>query len=837
MKLLPKFTHVLAAASLAFYAVVATGQSGSAAESLFQLPGSASQQVQQSSSPQTGGAAGTTSSSSTSNVPNCSIAQPGQVCVKDSTNGASGSESDTLNRDSSGVPRINSLPDEADGPALDTAEQQGNQQAQPNTQTSPNPQARPGIPSQAPSTTGQPQPAQSSSAPRQNTPLSEFQRFVLTSTGKRLPLFGHDLFLKPVSTFAPANQIPVTADYLIGPGDQIVVRAWGQVEVNYKATVDRNGSIYLPRVGEIHVSGVRYADLNAYLKQQIGRIFRNFSLDVSLSKLRSINVLVVGQVRQPGTYTVSGLSTLLNAVITSGGPNEYGSLRNIQLRRNGAVVKQLDFYDLLLKGKGAGDAPLQDGDMVFVPRVGPQLAISGSVPTPAIYEIKPGTKLSEALDLAGGLSPTAEGRQVIIERIQDHRTRQLERVNLDAAGDQTAMSDGDLVTVFPLQPKFENAIILRGNVAVPGRYPWKAGAKISDLIPSRDALLTRDYWLRLNASATVQPRGSEALHNDITHTAPEINWDYAVIQRLHTDHLQTDLIPFNLGKAIEHDPTQDLALEPGDIITIFSQADVKVPIEEQSKYIRLEGEMATSGVYKARPGETLRQLLQRIGGVTPNGYLYGAELTRISVQKVQQQKLDQLAERFNADVERSASYLSQNVTNINDAASLSSRIESERRLADRLKQIKATGRIVLDLKPDETSISAVPDLALEDGDRLIVPYTPATVSVLGAVNTQADFVFRPNRRVSEYLRHAGGITQTGDHKRLYILRANGSVTGPEAYSGLFNGSIDNAPIYPGDAIIVPEKINRTTFTKNLIEYSTILSQFALGAAAIKVLAP
>ncbi len=696
-------------------------------------------------------------------------------------------------------------------------------------------------------------------------PINDFQNFVTLSIGRKLPIYGYDLFQNVPSTFAPVDRVPVSADYVIGPGDEIVIRAWGQIDINYRAAVDRTGNIYIPKVGQINVAGIRYQQLQDYLKNAISRVYRNFDLTVTLGQLRSIKVFVVGQARRPGTYTVSSLSTMVNTLFASGGPSSSGSLRGIQLKRNGEVVTTLDLYDLLLNGDKSKDTVLQPGDVIFIPPIGHMVAVAGQVNVPAIYEIKDNTDLAEALRIAGGLTITAEGQKVTVERILDRQARKVYEFPLDASGLSQKLQDGDVVNVFPLSYRFENAVTLRGNVAMPGRFPWHEGMRIRDLIPTREALITPEYYLKHNSAARTylapldtqtgeqsqQPEAAgqqveaarqgqqaarqEELHNEVKRNAAEINWDYAVIQRLYREDLTSTLIPFNLGKAIlGSDLSSNLLLEPGDIVTIFSQADLQVPIQEQSKYVKLEGELVQAGVYKAEPGETLRHLVARVGGFTPNAYLYGAQLTRESVRLDQQKKLDEINRRLSQDVERSVSFKSQNLTNPGDAAALPAIVESQRRLVAELKTIKATGRIVMNIRPNENSVDALPELVLEDGDRLVVSYMPATVSVLGAVYNQADILYRPGRRVADYLREAGGPTRTADKRKIYVMHANGSVQGSEGGSWL-NGGITSMRVLPGDTIVVPEQVNKTTLIKNLIDYTQIMYQLGLGAAAIRVL--
>ena len=201
-------------------------------------------------------------------------------------------------------------------------------------------------------------------------PDIEFQDFVTSSLGYHLNIFGQSLFRNVPSTFAPVNRIPVTPDYLIGPGDELLVRAWGQIDVNYRAVVDRTGAIYLPKIGPISVAGVRYDQLNTYMKAAISRVFKNFDLDVTLGRLRAVQVFVVGQVRRPGSYTVSSLSTLVNALFASGGPSKRGSMRHILLKRQGKDVTDFDLYDLIAFGDKSKDVQLLSGDVILVPPVG-----------------------------------------------------------------------------------------------------------------------------------------------------------------------------------------------------------------------------------------------------------------------------------------------------------------------------------------------------------------------------------------------------------------------------------------------------------------------------------
>ena len=416
----------------------------------------------------------------------------------------------------------------------------------------------------------------------------EFQNFVHLGVGHDLPLFGYKLFQDPISTFAPVESVPVTADYVIGPGDEIHIRAWGQVDIDYRAVVDRDGRIYVPKVGSISVAGLKFANLDEGIRTAVKRVFKNFELTATLGQLRSIQVFVVGSAKRPGTYTVSSLSTLVNALFVSGGPSNRGSMRRVQLKRDGKVVTEFDIYDLLLAGDTSKDARLLPGDVIFIPPVGPRAAIAGSVHTPAIYETRSGATVSELVAMAGGLTPTASGQRFTLERIVERRTRVVAELPLDDAGMKYGLADGDLVTVYTLSPRITNAITLKGNVAQTMRFPWKRDMRVSDVIPERDSLIVPDYWLSRNrqgqgeswlregsdagrgaedgptAGRSDPPLTAQRLRTEVKRTSNEINWDYAVIERLNATDLTTTLIPFNLGRAVlERTSDQNIELMPG----------------------------------------------------------------------------------------------------------------------------------------------------------------------------------------------------------------------------------------------------------------------------------
>ncbi len=789
--------------------------------------------------------------------------------------------------------------------------------------------------SQYPAGVNSPNPSQAGTQRTATLPQTEFEQMVADSAGRPLPLFGQSLFEQPPSTFAPLDLLQVPDDYIIGPGDQLQIRLWGQLEANLNITVDRSGQIFIPRVGQITVVGVHYRELEQYLKNEVSRVFRNFNLTATVGRLRSIQVLVLGNARYPGTYTISSLSTLVNAIFVSGGPAPQGSLRHIQVRRDGKTITDFDFYDLLIKGDKSKDVRLQPGDVLYIPPIGPQAAISGSVNTPAIYELKGNSTLSDLIEVAGGLSSLADTSRITVERLVNHQGRKTLEFPYDDTSRSMPLQDGDIVRVLSIVPSFQDTVTLRGNIANPGRYPWKPGMRIRDLIPNADALLTRRYWLDraaignglateypvgphtivrclptnmisgTNSSGIQQPaaaapagaqqaaqaanastmpesttnssgvtyvpcqpgqqtpseaanqggqrslgnRETAEMHEEIATTqrtsrnltadlrryAPEINWDYAIIQRVNPTDLSSKLIWMSPRKAIlEHDDASNLELQPGDIVTIFSQRDISLPQDERSRYVVLEGEVKRPGVYKLEVNETLQSVLQRAGGLSPNAYIYGSQLMRESARIEQQNSLDQLVNTMEVQVRQSALSIAASAGG-GDAQGLAQLQEG---IVSQLRAVKASGRVALPVKPSDRKITDLPDMVMEDNDRLIIPHRPSTVSVVGNVYNPGSFIYESHTNSGAYLDMAGKGKPQSDLKHAFVLRANGVVVAANNVNGPFTGSkFDRLRLYPGDEIIVPYKLPTGSFIRGLQNWSQIASQLAITAVALRTVVP
>lgn len=544
-----------------------------------------------------------------------------------------------------------------------------------------------------------------------------FAEYVRMVTGVELEVFGKKLFVDVPSTFSPFDAAQVNGDYVIGTGDELQIRGWGMVNVDVTATVDRSGAIYIPRVGSVKVAGVRYRDLQGHLKQAIGKNFSNFELTASISQTRAIQIYVVGHAVRPGTYTLNSMSTLLNALFSSGGPDGSGSMRNIQLKRAGQTITTFDLYDMLVRGDKSLDASLRDGDVIYIAEVGPLAALTGNVKTPAIFELKGGDSVADMVNWAGGVDSSADQKQIVVEK-------------------------------------------------------------------------------------TV---------SNVYQTVAEIIGDKTTIKSV-------------LGA---------IPLRAGDVLRVFSPGAVPIQAQLKNEYVRVAGEVKQSGVFQIRKGETLRDLMVRIGGLTDNGYLFATQLTRESVRKSQQKKLEEMADRFSRDIESASALAVAGTTDKDAIANQNSQLERERRIAQNLRMVKAEGRIVLELEGARAQLKNLPEIALQDGDSIFVPRKPGTVEVLGAVFQTNSFIFKPNRNVKDYVLLAGGATAAADTSEMYVIRADGTSQSGRG-TGWFSG-LGGIAVNPGDTIVVPEQVARSSWRQSLKEWTAIFYQFGLGAAGLKVL--
>lgn len=723
---------------------------------------------------------------------------------------------------------------------------------------------------------------------------TEFQNFVATTTGQHLNLYGYDLFRNEPAKFVPSNLSAASADYILGPDDELRIHIWGAVNYTGNLRVDRSGNIFLPQIGLIHVAGIRFAELDTHLRQATSRIFHSFDLSADLGRIRSIQIYVTGMAQHPGAYNVSSLSSLVDALFASGGVGPEGSLRHIQLKREGKIVADFDLYALLLQGDKSGDVRLQAEDVLFIPPVGAQAAIYGSIRMPAIYELRAHETIQTLLETAGKTTALSSRTKISLDRAENNQRTAIE-FSLDSTGLSETVVDGDILRVFSIVPSYYKTVTLRGSIANAGRYGWREKMRLSDLLPDRDALMSRDYWWKRNhlglsspefepqvtdqdplletldarisnssnraSNQTASQQAQSSRHasiaiqdqiqletdlttgqlltkkNTVRIVAPELDWNYAVIERVDPATLKTSLLPFDLGKLVlQHDTSQDLELEAGDTVTIFSQNDIRIPASQQTKYITLEGEIMHAGTYSVLPNETLRDIVHRAGGLTTNAYLYGSEFERESTRILQQQRIDEYVHSLQLSIARSAVAFANHAVLSGQGNLPSSSTSVQAEFLNELKTLRATGRIVLKLSPESSTVDDLPQFALENGDRFIVPAVPATVNVVGAIYNQNAFAYQAGITVDKCLHLAGGTTRSADAKRAYVIRADGTVLNHGSSFEFWQDSFQHARLFPGDTLVVPDKsLTPSVNLKNYLEWSQMFSQLAMGAATLSIL--
>jgi len=722
--------------------------------------------------------------------------------------------------------------------------------------------------------------------------------------------FGYDLFAGVPSTFAPVTDVPVPSEYVVGPGDRIEVQLIGNAKGRYSLTVDRDGRIMFPELGPIALAGMRFESAKARIEQRVNEQMIGTEAVVTMGELRSIRVFVLGEAERPGSYTVSGLSTITNALFASGGVKTIGSLRNIQLKRGGGLVARLDLYDLLLNGDTSQDVRLLPGDVIFIPPVGSTVGVTGEIRRPAIYELKGESTAADLLYLSGGLTPEADGRLAKIERIDERRDRVVIDVDLSSPQARgTRLRSGDLLRIPAARPTYANAVTLKGHVFRPAAFQHRSGMRLTDVLPSVDELkpnadlhyvlirrvqpgtrristVSADLehaWrapstsanpslhpldqvivfdvetgreqylaplieeLRLQATSAepsrivrvagrVRAEGEYPLEPGMRITdlvraggglAEEAFGGEAELARYEVRDgktRQTEVVSVDLADALAGNPASDLLLGPFDTLVVKRIAEW-----ETREIVRLEGEVRFPGDYPITRGETMRSLIDRAGGLTSLGYAKGSLFTRDYLKERERQQTKVLADRMRQDLGTFALQASQATGAA--ASQASETLAVGQSLLRDLQSVEPVGRLVIDL---DRVLAAVPassdDLVLRGGDRLRVPKRPQEVTVIGEVQNSTSHLFDPSLSRDDYLRLSGGTTKKADRKRIYVVRANGSVEAGTG-GGWFRSSA-SGHIEPGDTIVVPLDAERMRPLPLWQSVTTILYNIAVAVAAV-----
>lgn len=724
-----------------------------------------------------------------------------------------------------------------------------------------------------------------------------------------LKRFGSEVFLNRDTASAGRNDlaprstpmdVPVGPDYVLGTGDGLVISLSGGISQSWNRVVDREGKIVLPEAGPLVITGLTLQQAQSKIEGALKRQFRNAQIDVSVARLRSVRVYVVGDVQRPGAYELNSLSTPLNALYAAGGPTGIGSLRLVRHYRGKQLIREVDLYDFLLHGIRMDDERLQAGDTLLVPPAGPQVAVTGMVKRPAIYELKGGSTLMDVLEDAGGKTVAAALDHITIDRIQPDRHRETISFNLPSPrtpeSTSTALSsfsveDGDRIRVAAILPYSESAIYVQGHVARPGKYAYREGMQLRDVIRSYQDLLpepaaTGDI-VRLvppdlhpetiqfnladvligNSNIALQPFDTVRIFGRYEVDSPQVTirgevlrpGTYAMSQGMSAAQLvrmaggfkrdalleNADLASYivengkkvirqrttiAIGDAVKDEGSvTDISLKPGDVLTIHQLSGWS----DIGASISLQGEVTYPGSYGLQDGERLSSVLRRAGGFRATAYPAGAILVRTQVRELEEKSRDQLIRQI--ETTSASARLAPNLTGQDQMAVVQAAAQQQKEILERLRSQPASGRMIIHIDANISRWTNTPaDIELRSGDVLTVPKRPGFVLVTGQVYNASAITYVPNRDAGWYLRRAGGTNDVANRKEIFVIRANGSVVGRRS-GAWFDRDVLSTRLDPGDVVVVPQKIiGGSMFWRNLLTVAQLSSSIAFTAAVAGV---
>lgn len=613
--------------------------------------------------------------------------------------------------------------------------------------------------------------------------------------GSEMQQYGYTLFSGVPTTFLPANDVPIPPEYVLGPGDELSLQFYGSRDDSLSLVVDREGVIELPQVGQMALAGMSFVEAKALIAEGVRQKMIGATVSVAMGRLRSIRVFVLGDVNYPGSYVVSGLSTVSHALYAAGGVSKKGSLRHVQLKRSGKVVRELDLYDFLLRGNNHGDSRLQPGDVVFVPPIGPVVGVAGQVVRPGIYEIDQERNVAEVMALAGGALPDADVGHMQIERISTAGNRKLIDADLKDVAQKRSAKNGDILLLHSVPGVRTEEVLVAGEVSRPGRYGFHVGMKVSDLISAAGSVTERAY----------------------TKVAEVTRYKIENGDTRETEHFTVDL-----EAALKGDPEADVLLKAYDELQVKS-----ISQWEPSGHITLTGEVKFPGVYAIEDGERLASVIKRAGGFSENAYLPAAVFTREAIRLEQVKRTDEMIRRVEADIAKGRTQL-QSIHDGKLMIDKENALNGAEQMLEQLKNLEPQGRLIVELSPLDVLERGPFNIKLKDGDVLHLPSKPDQVLVMGEVYNQTAMIFQTQLERDDYIQRAGGFTASADEDRVYVVRASGYVD-----SGLGWGKSNK--IYPGDVIVVPQSLEQFNLLDSMLDWSKVIMQLSTGAATLRVL--
>ena len=625
-----------------------------------------------------------------------------------------------------------------------------------------------------------------------------------------LQQFGYATFYKYASRFTSPENTPVGPDYIMGPGDNFTVTLWGTTEGIYKLIVTKEGNVTLPKVGVVSIAGLRFSELENALRRHLSRYYSNFNINVSIGKLKTITLYVVGEVANPGSYVASSLTTAYGALFLAGGPTKQGTMRKIQVMRAGKVMRTLDMYDFLLKGDRTQDIRLQHDDTIFVPIIGPVAGVAGSIHRPAIYEFKKGETVEDLIRTAGGLLPIGAVNRVQLYRFVDnHKKIVLDivpaavPVDRKKNGHDTAdellekAQNMDLINIMPINDSVWESVNLQGEVRDPGEYQWRPNLRLKEVLLLGQLLPTAD------------PLRAE-------------------IVRLTDDHKSRNFIAINLADVLSGDESKNIFLQPKDQITIYD-------VSRKAEKVNITGEVVSPGEYIIYKDERLSDLLKRVGGLRNEAFTYGAVFKRKNVKNAEAKNLSVFINKMQQQAYVTAAKGSTGTLSSDQAGSYSNEMSMNTSMISNMKTALAQleGRIAINIDSDIKKWEGTKDdLYLQDGDSLFIPKRPQEITVLGEVNNPGAQVFIPGFQVRDYLNQAGGATNNADAGNIYVIKANGFAISDSTPSV---GNIKKEILNVGDTVFVPQQLERNVALRMFANILDILFKTAVIFATISVM--
>lgn len=657
--------------------------------------------------------------------------------------------------------------------------------------------------------------------------------------------FGYELFEDAFQSPMINIDIPVGPDYVLGPGDHLIVRFWGKLNETMELTLDREGKTSLPRVGDLNLAGVTFGRAPSVIRQAMSREYTNFDLSVTMGRMRVMKVFVLGAVARPGAYDISALSTAFMALYSAGGPTKEGTMRRIQIKRYGRTAKEMDLYAYLLYGDRSQDPQLEPFDTVFVPSIGDVVKIDGMVKRPAIFEVSPQTSLYQCINTyAGGLGSYAYHKRIQLRRVDNGERRQYLDLSWE---DDTAMyrqwrnevvKGGDSIYIFPMLQEKRQFVEVAGNVFRPGIYGYESGLTLKTLFNLADGLKPGSYLKRVDVYRYIDDnkRTFVRVDYDLAEGAAFVLQDHdvvrvysetevlgepyvevegavknlgrhrlldamtiadlAIVSGLEIDADLTNcelyrinkdgnscVIPFNLQQLLQTpESTQNMQLQHRDHLFVRFNTNYI-----GRRRIEVTGQVPYPGIYYARDGERLSSVLARAGGFTDKAFLHGAVFKRKTVQERESAERARILE----DEKKRLIYDQSRLGAINEQTQFIFR-EAMSFLEKKINE--NAGRIVLEIQPLSKFSNSRDDILIEDGDSLFIPEQPSSVQVVGGVQQPTAIVYVADQNARYYIDQVGGFSEFADRQRIFIMKANGTV--------LRNATI----VEPGDSVYVAEAI-------------------------------